>query len=785
MKKFYVLVAVLTMASAVQAQDRYWVGPSGGNWDEANNWSATSGGGGGAGVPGSGANVIFDEDADLLLNASPEISTLTVTGNSNVKITAVDVARSLMVTSTTAPALQIDAGSVLQDSATSESSFEFIFGNNTTADISGTWYFAGVDNDHTSGFILPEEDAPSTNISVKSGGAIIVGPGGYGPLAVDLPGQYLEFEAGALYDIGTSLEGGGYIPPAVYDPASTVRISGVTAQFPTIEEAFSLGNLVYDCANQSEAIILAMSAADIEGDLRILNTNGNDLIVLANNSFGGVTTISLNIKGDLEISGNSNVVLSSADDTKERHIIVEGNLLAGGNSLDIQEANFAAVTTLSVGGNIEHTAGSFGVSSTLSSNTINHFILELNGDAAQTINSVSGVFEGDELALRINNASGVTLNSPLSVGRLDLVAGILSTGANALTLSNALSDESSSMIVKVTEPPVESYVDGALRRKTEAGEGTYLFPVGRGSYAGAWVLTTETGTGSTFEASYDNTPYTGANVQSPVAGVAGYYWIINRTEGTDEAAVELPINGAVSGAGPADGMVVARYGTAWTNVKGETGTIEYGSVTSGSLRSDVLSSFSPFTIAYGSYVALPIHLVSFNAKMLSGNAALATWKITHNSTPDRFEVTHSSDGVNFTPIGSVTGVKGMLDYQFTHQQVKNGNNYYRLRMFDIDGSISLSNIVMVMNGTKGVYISSMIPTVVRDRARLNISSSLRGNMQLVVTDISGRIVQTQVVSVADGNQEVWLNAGRLASGIFHVTGYINGQRTATIRFIKQ
>ncbi len=581
----------------------------------------------------------------------------------------------------------------------------------------------------------------------------------------------------------------GNVPHAIYDPASTLLLTGLTTSFEggglLIEGGETLGTMIYDCAGQTGPIVLGLLEVNFGGDLQILNTNGEELTLIANRDVVGNEIFGLTVHGDLHISGNSNVVFSEADSDNERQFIVEGDVLLSGNSLDIQTADANAITTLFVGGNIDHTAGFFGVSSSLSSNTANHFIIELNGDAAQTINSVSGVFAGDELALRINNTSGgVTLNSSLAVSRLDLAAGVLFTGANALTLP-AVSDETSSQVVKLTAPPVTSYVDGNLRRRTEAGAGTYLFPVGRGSYAGASVLTTEEGTGATFEASYNNTPYTNTNVQAPVTGVAGYYWIINRVEGGDAATVRLPINGAVSGATPADGLVVARYGSAWTSAKGETGTIEFGDATDGFVESDVLSNFSPFTLAYGPYGALPIHLLSFNAKMLSGNNALVTWKITDNSTPDRFEVTHSSDGANFTTIGSVSGAKGLLDYQFTHPSVKNGNNYYRLKMFDIDGSVSLSNIVMVMNGTKGVFISSMIPTVVRDRARLNISSSLRGNMQLVVTDISGRVVQTQVVSVADGNQEVWLNAGRLASGIFHVTGYINGQRTATIRFIKQ
>jgi hypothetical protein len=58
-------------------------------------------------------------------------------------------------------------------------------------------------------------------------------------------------------------------------------------------------------------------------------------------------------------------------------------------------------------------------------------------------------------------------------------------------------------------------------------------------------------------------------------------------------------------------------------------------------------------------------------------------------------------------------------------------------------------------------------------------------MQLVVTDINGRVIQNQVAVINAGNQEVWLDGTRLAAGMFQVTGYINGERTATVRFIKQ
>ncbi|MBE7466924.1 MAG: hypothetical protein HS116_25925 [Planctomycetes bacterium] len=55
-------VLCLGLSFSIQAADRYWVAsaPAGGNWNVAANWSATSGGSGGATVPGASDIAIFD-----------------------------------------------------------------------------------------------------------------------------------------------------------------------------------------------------------------------------------------------------------------------------------------------------------------------------------------------------------------------------------------------------------------------------------------------------------------------------------------------------------------------------------------------------------------------------------------------------------------------------------------------------------------------------------------------------------------------------------------------------
>ena len=54
----------------------------------------------------------------------------------------------------------------------------------------------------------------------------------------------------------------------------------------------------------------------------------------------------------------------------------------------------------------------------------------------------------------------------------------------------------------------------------------------------------------------------------------------------------------------------------------------------------------------------------------------------------------------------------------------------------------------------------------------------------MITDINGRIVHKQSVSLMNGSQDVWLDASRFSAGMLQVSGYVNGEKTATLRFIK-
>jgi hypothetical protein len=794
MKKFYALAVVLALAigSATAQTNYYWIGGSAnGNWNIGTNWSNTSGGPAANAYPQlPGDNVIFDGNATVTMNLDVIINSLSVTGtNTSVKIvTATNTDGSITVNSTNAgsPGLLIAATCRLEQSATDGSYNGLIFAEGGQGVVNGDWYFTieNIESDDYAYSIFPTTGA----LNINNGGSVTFGQSA-NPFADG--NTFLRFNSGSSLNL---LGKQSTVPEANYNAASTINITGVENAGPSFEEFESVGNINYNCPLQSNlfgTVYLGLDAISVKGDLNILNTNGKELAIIGYTSTSGLPSRNATVEGNLNIQGNSVVsVAHNGGPDVPNNLNVYGNVIVNGSSLSLHTgSNISdAATTLRVKGNIQHTAGTFGASSTVINQTTDLYIIELNGTTNQNISSVTGNFDNTnkQVTLKMNNAAGATLLTSLQVGRISFNSankGILTTNANTLTINNTTPNSTATIVVN--SPSSTGYVNGTVRRISESTE-PMVIPVGSLGYRGVTMIPTSAAT-TTFQATYYSSGYADLSVASPLEGISpDYFWDISRIAGTADAAVQYSIPGAVTGSQEGYALVTAKYnGIDWVTVKGSTGIAKVpGTSTSGVLRSDPQSIFGAFTIGFGQQSALPTLLVSFTGKKSSKETIDLNWKITDNSTPSVFEVMRSADGVNFEKIGSIAGSDGVRSYNFADRSILAGNNYYRLKMLDRDGAVTYSTIVVVSNGAKGVYMNSITPSIVRSRTKLNIQSSTNTNMQLVVTDISGRIVHKQSVSLSNGSQDVWLDASSLSSGAFQVIGYTNGEKTATLRFIK-
>lgn len=790
MKKFYVTVVVcLFLISGVFAQDRYWVGPATSTvWNDPANWSAVSNGAGGASVPnGTGFNAIFNSNAEVNLNiASANLGRLVVTNNSNVIVfTTQATTLTLNGLSNIDRALQVDAGSYLLDSTTGDFDFNTIFANNTYGIVDGTWAFNCPANPTNSGpyFSMPVTTGLDNQLDVN--GKIYVGNAG--TPAITLGHVYIDFNAGSEYHLDGNK---GIVPNAGYTATSNIRISGRTITGPTFGGTRPLGNIIYNSPTQINAMSFNLLNRVILGNLIIENTNGNSLTIFGNGNGSTVISSTNTINGNLVISGNSRVNISNMTaDTKTYTLVVNGNVEVSDGYLNIQTFTGPTTrpTTLQVKGNIEHTGGIITADGNRTIGSDEIYIVEMAGTTPQTINSVPGAINNlnNSVTLRLNNPAGVTLLNPLTVGLLSFNSankGVLTTsGSTLLTINNR-----SAGTLPVNQPADNGYVDGPVRRRT-ANQGLYEIPVGKNGNLHMVEISPNTTEESFYIVEYFGQAFADLSVVPPLTAVSNqYFWQVQKESGSD-ASIRMFLEQAIPGATANDALLPAKYnGSDWLNVKGTTGTsLVPGNSSTGFVTTDLQTTYGFYTIGYGAQATLPVNLVSFNGKKMNGGKSQLNWTVSSNARPERFEILRSSDGRNFTSIGSVNGVSSKFLYDFEDAGMLQGNNFYRLKMFDKDGSVNYSKIITLMNGSDGFYITSMLPTIVYDRARVNVSSSKRGSVQLVVSDLNGRIVYQQIAAITAENQEIWLELRNLSKGAYHVTGYFNGIKSETLRFVKQ
>jgi hypothetical protein len=99
--------------------------------------------------------------------------------------------------------------------------------------------------------------------------------------------------------------------------------------------------------------------------------------------------------------------------------------------------------------------------------------------------------------------------------------------------------------------------------------------------------------------------------------------------------------------------------------------------------------------------ALPVTLVNFDARKDNNtneqSRSLISWRTATEVNSDYFEIQHSlTSGKSWHKVGVVSAKSEstvIVDYSYVDNNPSNGNNLYRLKMVDKDGTFAFSRIV--------------------------------------------------------------------------------------------
>ncbi|SEJ66350.1 Por secretion system C-terminal sorting domain-containing protein [Dyadobacter sp. SG02] len=173
--------------------------------------------------------------------------------------------------------------------------------------------------------------------------------------------------------------------------------------------------------------------------------------------------------------------------------------------------------------------------------------------------------------------------------------------------------------------------------------------------------------------------------------------------------------------------------------------------------------------------ALPVVLAHFTANA-EGSSTLLQWSTAEERNSAVFDIEHSLDAVNWSKAGE-KDAKGesnaLLRYQWVHLAPAVGLNYYRLKMKDLDGSYTYSQIASVR--FEGKMSVAVYPNPASDVLFIENSKDIA---RLRVINVAGKTVYES------GKVNEAVPVKNLAAGIYQVYIIREGGAVQKERFVK-
>jgi hypothetical protein len=200
-------------------------------------------------------------------------------------------------------------------------------------------------------------------------------------------------------------------------------------------------------------------------------------------------------------------------------------------------------------------------------------------------------------------------------------------------------------------------------------------------------------------------------------------------------------------------------------------------------------SFSTFRFhtSGGKGEALPVELVSFTG-WNQGSVNKLQWVTASELHSDKYEIEKSTVSGVWNTIGDVRAAGNSnikLTYNFTDNNPVVGDNYYRLKMIDIDGTFKYSNTInipiseAITNGFVGVY-----PNPTGGELNVDIQSVGLYDTYVSVYDVLGKTIFEKPVTIVRGMNKLQFNFNQLAKGTY-ILRFADAQGTLhSTKFVK-
>jgi len=351
------------------------------------------------------------------------------------------------------------------------------------------------------------------------------------------------------------------------------------------------------------------------------------------------------------------------------------------------------------------------------------------------VSSGAAVMDGD-IIIDKSIAEDITLNSEIDIDR----------GGQSITFNKGylLSTQTNLLFIDGAHNMIgandSSFVKGPV---TKRGNQNFSFPLGDTVYAPITISNITSGAAQ-FRAEYirkdpSDDSYDASLLDLGLNNVSIIeYWQLDRLVSGASCRVNLSWRPTSAVNVPAE-LTVARWNSSTLEWEDAGTTAFTGDPNNGTVTSASVGNFSPFALASTSINnPLPVTYKYFEASA-GPYSNLLEWVTLSEINADYFLVQRSTDGLEWTEVGSVSAngnSTSEIKYQLTDLNVDESVLYYRLKQVDFDGAYEYSEIRVIDRESKVNPEVHIYPNPVRRDGTATISLSNFSDSRPLVSLIS-------------------------------------------------
>ncbi len=180
-----------------------------------------------------------------------------------------------------------------------------------------------------------------------------------------------------------------------------------------------------------------------------------------------------------------------------------------------------------------------------------------------------------------------------------------------------------------------------------------------------------------------------------------------------------------------------------------------------------ITEFSRWTLS-SPVNALPVQFALFKLKC-NGNKVVLNWKTAQEQNSSLYQVEKSTDGANWTVIGTVpaAGYSNSERSYFFSDNNPVQNSLYRIAQYDIDRSVKHTGILRSSCSLEDGF--ALWPNPFKDRIIISITAGRTSIAGIKIFDSKGSLVKKQEATVLQGINQLAVHTEHLPAGTYFLS----------------